>query len=689
MEKKYFEKAEIFTWMPLIGFDKDQPDKGVGTLLKRMNFTPHAVSVFAFHSDVVNHHDGMDKVRVLPPDNCGYYANPYNEERRRQDWTNHDLKALADNLREAGIESYLGIMGVDLNDQFHKEWLGEHPEIRTHLRTAKWALNVLKRFNDGTYYEDFFADKVCAALTDYGFDGLHVTDNFCPNGGTRDQGDFSHDMLEQFVEYSGMKIPDEIMNLKEETQENINLRGDWIWANIRAEWLEFYGWRWEKFWKKICDRLHAIGKKVFVIGTYCTDPFATLYAKGVDLRRIVNAGVDYLMPNAAANASCMRHEGRPWLYYEHATMCALTDVFTDNGKKLHMLGVKDASEEWDMLHHSPNMLERDIYYMSSFHRQTDKGLKRSLDGFIVCLGDGIYEDEWKWLKDRYEVGFAETPVKYLTPALVWSDTGHYNLLPEYIKTRRYTPHKFMVELDWLGANTGSVVRTEHINDKSGDLFVPNFDLLSEDEKKMLAAYKGGSVIATASAEGDFKPENYGITPDIYFEDHDTPFKNMAFAYNIEIADKAAILDAVSEDDDTLILDDPFNAPEIGNTIWQQIPFQKVSIGFRKALAKLMHASTANLFEASHPVVPMQMPDGAIRMYVINDNRLVYASSTITIKNHDIDRVKVVSKFPLLPVKFSDEKRFSFWTQDYPGDQHTFRVLVPQGGVSIVDVYLKD
>ena len=95
-----------------------------------------------------------------------------------------------------------------------------------------------------------------------------------------------------------------------------------------------------------------------------------------------------------------------------------------------------------------------------------------------------------------------------------------------------------------------------------------------------------------------------------------------------------------------------------------------------------------LFEASNPVVAMEMPDGAIRMYVINDDRLRYALSTVTIKNHDIEKVNVISKFPLLPVKFSDAKRFSFGTQDYPGGQHTFRVIVPQGGVSIVDVYLK-
>lgn len=687
--KKYFDKAEIFTWTPLIGFDKDKRDKGVKKFIKRMGFTPHGISVFAFSPDIVNHHDGVDKVRVLPPDNCAYHANPYNEERRRQEWTNKDVKILVDNLKKRGVETFLGIMGAESGNRHHTEWISQHPEIRTHFRHSKWGFNVLKRFEDGTYYEDFFADKACEALVDYGFDGIHVTDAFCPNCGSRAEGDFSYDMLEQFVNYSGMEIPEEILNIKDESFESINRRGDWIWANIRQEWLEFYTWRWEQFWKKVCDRLHAIGKKVFVIGTYCTDPFATHYATGVDLRRIVDAGVDMLMPNAAANASCMRHSYRPWVYYEHATMCALTDAFVTGGKKFHMLGVKDVSEEWDMLHHAPNLLERDMNYMASFHRQTENGFKRSLDGFIICLADGIYEQEWEWLRDRFDTAFNPAPQKYITPSLVWSDHAHYALIPEYIKTRRYTPHKFMAELDWKGANIGSVVRTEDINSESGNLFVPNFDMLSDEEKIKLSEYKGGAVIATASAMGDFKPENYGITPDIYFEDHDTPFVNMAFAYNIEIADKQAILDIVSEDDDTPVLDDPFNAEDKINTIYQLIPFQKVSIGFRKALAKMVALTTDNLFEASHPTIAMEMPDGAVRMYVMNDDRLGYAASTITIKHHDIEKVNVISKFPLLPVKFSDTKEFSITAQDYPGDKHTFRVLVTQGGVSIVDVYLKN
>ncbi len=683
---KYLDNAEIFAWMPLLGFDKDKRDKGVGQLLKRMNFTPHAVSVFLCHPDIVHHHDGVERLRQLPSDNCSYHANPYNEERRRQDWTNKDLKSLVDNLKKKGIESYLGIMSIDFFNAHHQEWLYDHIELKSHLRDIKWSLNVLKRFKDGTYYEDFFAEKICQTLSDYGFDGLHVTDNFCPSCGGINE--YSCDMIGQLFDYLGREMPEELKNLTDETEEQINLRGDFIEREMKQEWIEFFAWRWEKFWKKICDKLHAIGKKAFVLGQYCTDPFATLYLKGVDLRKIVNAGVDYLMTNAYANASAMRHDGRPWSYYEHTTVCALTDVFVDKGKKLQMLSVKDASEEWDVLHHAPTLLERDISYMSGYHRQTEKGYKHTLDGFLVCLSDGIYEDEWKWLRERFEVGFKDSPEKYISPSLVWSDTAHYAILPEYIKGRRYTAHKWMSTLDWEDANIGAVVRSEDINENSGDLFVPNFDLLSEEEQKRLASYKGGSVIATASAMGDFKPEKIGITPDIYFEDHDTPFINMAFAYNIEIEDKDAILNMAKEDDDTPILEDLKNINDNINSVSTQLSFQKVSIGFRKAVAKLMKLGTEKIFDSSHGVITMKMRDGALRIYVMNNDRLRYAPATITVKRGDIEKVNVISKFPLLPVKFSDEKVFGFQAQDYPGDQHTFRVLVPQGGVSIVDLYLE-
>ena len=684
---KYYDKTEIFAWMPMIGFDREQPDKGVGAFLERTQYVPHGTSVFMFHPDIVHNHQGMTTEVTLPPDNCSYYASPYNEEHVRQPWTNWDLKEVVTQLKARGVEPYLGIMGVYLFDKFHHEWQSDHPELTGHYRTGNHALFVLKRFKDGTYYEDFFADKVCQTVIDYGFTGLHVADNFCPAHSTRYNGDFSFDMVDQFSMYSGIPIPAEIAMPEDDSTEQVNRRGDWIWANHRQQWIEFFAWRWEGFWKKICDRLHAIGRKVFVLAMYCTDPFETYYLLGTDLRRLVKAGVDYLMPNMAANGSSLR-QNRPWRYYEQADMMPLTDAFVEGARKLNMLGVKDATEEWDMLHHAPVLLERDINFLPSFHRQTPAGQKRCIDGFNICLADGIYKDEWTWLRERFDIGMGELPVKSLAPTYVWSDHAHYALLPEYIQTRRWSLHKFMYELNKQGGVCNSVVRTEHITKDSGNLFVPNFDLLSEEEKKTIAAYRGGSVICTASAEKDFHPEDYGITPDIYFEDQHTTYKNCAFAFNLPIENKQAILDLLAEDDGSPVIEDPFNAKEIASTLREFMPYQKVSVGFRKACVQLMKQCYTPYFTSDFTVLPAFMADGAIRMMVFNDDLCHYASATITINGHEIDKVKNVSRFPLLPVKFSDDGNFGFAAQHTPNGCKTFRVLVPQGGLAVVDVYLK-
>jgi len=685
--EKFFDKAEIFAWMPLTGFDRDLPDKGVAQLFERTGFTLHGVCLFIFHSDFIHQHDGMDKVRTLPPDNCSYYASPYNEERARQEWTNHDLRILVSELKKRGVNTYISIMGVSLGNRFHKEWIYQHPELRQFLRGSNESLNVLKRFSDGTYYEDFFADKLCEVMVDYGLTGVHVADCFCPQTNVIANGDFSRDFFEQFLSHTNYPVPEEILSLTGDTREEINIRGDWIWKNCRAEWIEFFGWRWEQFWKKICSRLHAIGRKAFVLGMYCTDPFQTLYAKGVDLRRIVqNAGVDYLMPNMAANGIAVINE-RPWFYYQWSTMMLLSDAYTDGARKLNMLGVKDAAEEWDMLHHAPTLLERDISFLPSYFRYKNGELKRCIDGFNICLSDGIYKEEWKWLRERFDIAFDQVPEKILAPTLVWSDAAHHSMLRAYIKTRRWTLHKFLYELNWMGVMTGAVVRTENLSSECGDLFVPNFDLLSDEEKRQLAAYRGGAVICTASAEGDFSPEDWGIQPNLCFTDHDTPFRNMAFVYNMKNVDADSVLALLPEDDGSPILEDPENAPESQNTLAQPMPHQKVTVGFMKALAALLRQSLGSLLESTHPVLPMQLKNGAIRLYVLNNKPMYYAKANITMKRK-IEKVDNVSKFPLLPVKFSDSGTFSVTTQDYPGENTTFRVIVPQGGVSIVDVYLK-
>lgn len=680
----HFKNAEIFTWMPLTGFDKDLPDKGVETLISRAGYTPQGVCLFVFHPDIVHQHDGMEHKRILPPDNCSYYANPYNEERRRQEWTNYDLRDLASELKSRDIECFISIMGSDLGNRFHDEWLYSHPEIKTTFDGGCFGIHPLKRFSDGTYYEDFFADKICEVMEDYGFTGLHVSDGFCPQPGPIYDGDYSYDFFDQFLTYTKIEVPQKLVESREDTPENVHERREYIWKNLRAEWIRFIAVRWEQFWTKVCARLHAIGKKVFVLGMYCTDPFVTLYSNGIDLRKISNAGVDYLMPNMHANTSMIaRH--RPWRYYEWANMMCLTDVFAPKSKKLNMLSVKDAAEQWDVLHHAPMLLDRDISFLASYMRHTgDENLRRCIDGYNICLADGIYGEEWKWLYDRFKVAFEEIPEKVLTPTLVWSDAAFDAHLDEYIKNRRWSTHKFIYEVNKAGAHCALIVRADDVSDECGDLFVPNFDLMSESEQEKLIKYTGGALIATCAAENF---EKYDFETSFCHTDENSPYPMCVFVRNAELENIDELYALAAEDDGEAEILDPENCRELISTLDEFMPYQKVSSGIIKVLAKLLVRSFADIVSSTHPIIPMKMKDGRVRLYAMNDDLLHYGEANVTVKEK-LEKVENISRFPLLPVKFSDTGSFGLSAQDYPGDLRTFRLLIAQGGLSIVDLHYK-
>ena len=230
------EQKQHYIWMPLIGFDKDHEDCGASEFLNKTGFLPKGVSVFLFHSDIVNQHEGMDREFILHPDNCSYYAAPRNELHERQEWTNYDLRTLAQNLTSKGVEAYLGIMGVFLENVNHREWESDHRELMSIGRNGRMNLNVLKRFRDGTYYEDFFADKIVQTTLDYGFSGLHVADFFCPPEHSIINGDYSADMMDQFLSHTGITLPDALTSrLAFDEPADIEARYEYIWYQLRQE----------------------------------------------------------------------------------------------------------------------------------------------------------------------------------------------------------------------------------------------------------------------------------------------------------------------------------------------------------------------------------------------------------------------------------------------------------------------
>ena len=683
IEKRSVNGEKRFVWMQLLGFEKTDPDKGVARYLEQLGFAPYGICALMYHPDIVHHHRGMEEEYVLYKDNCAYYGIPRNVERERQEWTNYDLRDLCHNMKKAGSGLYMSMFGCYIDNTFHHEWLSDHPEVRYLDRSGPNQLNCLKRLADGRYYEDVFVEKLVQALDDYGFEGVHLTDAFCPLCASRRDGDFSTDMVEQFLNHTGIELPAHITaEMGNDEPETVGRRGDYIWENHRAAWLRFYDWRWGVFFEKVCSRVHAIGKKVLVLGMYCTDPFESMYLMGFNLKTVFQAGVDYVMPNIVATGIYMESSCRSF-FHRYMDIIPMAKAQCPEGNYLCMLGVQDASEEWDILHHAPCKLERDAYTMFSYQYQDAAGPRRAMDGLMTCLGDSMSRTDWAWLNERVDIAFDMEAAEVLSPMVVWSDTANDNHLEEYIETRRWSVHKQMYEMSKLGALFGGAVRSENIHSCHCTLFMPNFDLMAEEERRDAAAYRGGTVVCTAGPAYD--PAADGLQVSYLHTDAYANYPLKVFVLNAAEEDtirtEVEQLLAVADDREDI---DPATVEDYWGLLQDDIPFRKVSEGFVQACAMLLKKVNQCPFAANVPFKAYKLSNGKYRLYAYGLHEDRYSRALITSKLPIAD-AKVVSKFPILPVRFIETEDTKFFFAYEKGTKHSFQMKMQPSGNTIVDV----
>jgi len=166
----------------------------------------------------------------------------------------------------------------------------------------------------------------------------------------------------------------------------------------------------------------------------------------------------------------------------------------------------------------------------------------------------------------------------------------------------------------------------------------------------------------------------------------------AFAFGCTVCEemKDRISQLLSEDDGTLNLEgDLANVPEPDFTLLDTLTFSKVTQGFTKSLALILDATTECPLCVDKPSVKLRMPDGAYRLYIFNDSDIKYHRAFVK-ADSEIDDVKIVSKFPILPPRYMDVST-NRQVCLYAGEvkvKKGFEVKIQPAGVTIVDVYMK-
>lgn len=397
---------EKWIWLELIGFDNTMKDMGVKNYIDRAGFVPDAVSLLVTGIDFILQYEKTEKIINLPADICSRMGHLRNTERSRQQWTNKQVRTLISNLQKKGVKVYLSVFVYFLNNAHHKEWVTDHAEVRTAFYTAEKLgdINPMAKLADGTYFEDIFLPKLVQVLTDYGFDGWHGADGFGDLCGPLYHIDFSDQMLEQFIEYTGVSIPDEYSRKIGLDFPAMRSRATWIWRNLRHEWIEFFGERTSRFWHKAVEMLHRAGKKAMINSCRTRDPFETLYGFGYNYLKIAKCGVDYILAETVAGALML--DPRPQCsdierHYDYLAMMMEIKACMPDVKLVFLQNIHDVCEDWDLIRHAPAILEKEVFSLANvFFYRKDGKLARCADGLLGCLGDGIDVHEWAWLKKK-------------------------------------------------------------------------------------------------------------------------------------------------------------------------------------------------------------------------------------------------------------------------------------------------
>lgn len=641
--------SERWVWLEPIGFDNTQPDCGVAEYLDKTGFVPDAICLLMTSPDIVLQHPGMEREVALATDICSREGHSHTLERARQDWTNHQVRALVGALQAAGVKVLLSFFTQYFHNTHHREWVSDHPELLTRYNHTEntGSYNPLKRFRNGEFFEDVFVDRLAATLRDYGFDGWHGPDGNGPLfGGHLYNADYSDDMLRQFADARAVTLPKAVWDAGETTMQGRRARAEHVWRHLRADWIAFWCDRWAAFWRKAMDRLHAEGKIGVINNAWARAPWESLYRYGIDYRKIMDAGVDAMIVETVAPGLCL--DPRPGTRapnrsYDMYSMLQLIRAYVPDSKLIFLLNTQDVVEQWDAIRHVPTVLEREIFNVNNVYLQTGRGrLRRGADGSLACLGDGIRRNEWRTLTRWWDLSVETMPRRVLGATLLWSDSALHAQGEEFTRHRTWDAHRILAHLMEHGAPVQSSVRIEHLDHAEGPLLVIHPHLLPAEERARVAAYARGPVVAIG-------PDLSGLpNADGCFSDAHAPRPMQCGWWRV------ASRPAPEITADSALPPLPEDLLGIFDKVgyWDPLEARPVSTSFLKACADVITASLGGVSASDDTsavtAMFMELEDGRIRVAL--KNKMPWYAKACVDLGRPIRSAAVKTDFPLVAIE---------------------------------------
>ena len=445
-------------------FNNQLPDYGVGAFLDTLGFVPEYLFNHETYVGHIHSHDGKIDDTPLLPTWTAQRAVPGG-----QWWSRKQYYELIQVLHQHGIKFFQGAEAAwsvwpEYGELSRDTWVYEHLSdlfvtYRNGATTEKemGMLCPLKRLKDGTYYEDMLLRDVLAFLEDFHVDGFFAADGFGGLATQLEDGDYSDDMVAQFMEHTGIQVKG----------DTIPQRADDIWTNYRYEWAEFYSDRWAAFYKKLVPAFEAAGKELIVMAPFKHGPADAFLKYGYDYAK-----------NAAAGLKCyalesMETNSHRWQNFQSMEAVGITNALTikaiaPDTTIMWMSATCNAPEHWHTLRDHPGMLERECIALNTARCIGPQGEAiPTFDGVQPLFGIDLSAAEWRWYKQRLDIGHRKI-VRNDGLTLIWSNRFLY----EHAKRRELYPLTFeSAFLRFSGLPVYSSVNLDHVGQ------VPNRSLL--------------------------------------------------------------------------------------------------------------------------------------------------------------------------------------------------------------------
>lgn len=410
---------ETIICVDLRPFHPSKLDFGVGDYMDKLAFKPDILVFLNFFVDFVHRHEEVDETPFSRM-TIGQRGTPAPHA-----WTKRDLAGLIACLKEAGVRSFLGLLSSTSSDIWkgvNIDW--EFNEIlqtkRGNQRVWGSAINPLKRFADGSYYEDVFARDLLKVLQDFEFDGYVAGDGMLGLRGPHEtllDTDFSEDMTEQFASFHGMKLPE---------FEHYDARADYIVENYFAEWVQFYVHRWGLHVEKLTGLLKPNGKSLMAIDAWSRNPEELITAFGIDYRVLHQKGLEAVFVQARETNKWRKHREGEYVREENSVYGFLTHKAYEPGIRYYWAEATiNLPEFWNSVLDLPHVLERETYgYLWSMNWRNGE-FSKAIDGICVIWGNDLTEEQWRWLVQRWSMAYSQI-AEFQAPAgltLLWSELG--------------------------------------------------------------------------------------------------------------------------------------------------------------------------------------------------------------------------------------------------------------------------